>query len=90
MRPEEPDSGRSPGKAKALRLTDVSSAPSKVSNFAWSYHKTETRATSWSTQARPATGAHRKGHKPTLHMPYQNQMRTTLSTKYKYFEGTRP
>ncbi|KAF2031969.1 hypothetical protein EK21DRAFT_61931 [Setomelanomma holmii] len=36
---------------KGIAFTDTSSVPSKMSNFGWSYPKTETRATSWSTQA---------------------------------------
>ncbi|KAF2199417.1 hypothetical protein GQ43DRAFT_464848 [Delitschia confertaspora ATCC 74209] len=35
---------------KAIPPADTSSAPSKASNFAWSFPKTETRATSWSEQ----------------------------------------
>ncbi|KAL5116538.1 Protein nud1 [Pleosporales sp. CAS-2024a] len=35
---------------KGTAFTDTSSVPSKMSNFAWSYPKTETRNTSWSTQ----------------------------------------
>jgi hypothetical protein len=36
---------------KGTAFTDTSSVPSKASNFGWSYPKTDTRASSWSTQA---------------------------------------
>jgi hypothetical protein len=45
---------------KGTAFTDTSSVPSKASNFGWSYPKTDTRASSWSTQAPRNWSTHNK------------------------------
>ncbi|KAF1841100.1 uncharacterized protein K460DRAFT_321940 [Cucurbitaria berberidis CBS 394.84] len=66
--------------------TDVSSAPSKASNFGWSYPKTETRATSWSTQGPRKWSTQKTAHVQTTYaIPESDE--DDIEHEIKYFEG---
>lgn len=72
------------GKARAP--TDISSVPSKNSNFAWSFPKTETRATSWSDQETQNGGTH-KIQRPTTTYAIPESDEDDVEHEIKYFEG---
>jgi hypothetical protein len=70
-----------------VAYTDTSSAPSKAaSNFGWSYPKTDTRATSWSTQAARNWSTHKAPHAPTTYaIPESDE--DGVEHEIQYFEG---
>ncbi|ORY06506.1 hypothetical protein BCR34DRAFT_604182 [Clohesyomyces aquaticus] len=71
---------------KDIPLADTSSAPSKVSNFAWSFPKTETRATSWSDQGTRNGGTQKVRQLPTTYcIPESDE--NDVEHEIKYFEG---
>jgi hypothetical protein len=73
---------------KGTAFTDTSSAPSKMSNFGWSYPKTETRNTSWSTQAPRNWSAQKATHAQTTYaIPESDE--GDVEHEIKYFEGRR-
>ncbi|KAF2704498.1 hypothetical protein K504DRAFT_537993 [Pleomassaria siparia CBS 279.74] len=66
--------------------TDTSSVPSKVSNLAWSFPKTETRATSWSDQGTQKGETRKVQSIPTTHaIPESDE--DDVEHEIKYFEG---
>lgn len=71
---------------KGTAMTDTSSVPSKMSNFAWSYPKTETRATSWSTQA-PRNWSTQKAPHPQTTYAIPESDEGDIEHEIKYFEG---
>jgi hypothetical protein len=71
---------------KGTAFTDTSSAPSKMSNFAWSYPKTETRTTSWSTQA-PRYGSTQKASQAQTTYAIPESDEDDIEHEIKYFEG---
>ncbi|KAF2656553.1 hypothetical protein K491DRAFT_691941 [Lophiostoma macrostomum CBS 122681] len=79
MRPDTRD-------GKAIPPADTSSVPSKVSNFAWSFPKTETRATSWSDQETRNLGT-QKIHRlqTTYSIPESDEV--DIEHEIQYFEG---
>lgn len=71
---------------KDIPVADTSSVPSKVSNFAWSFPKTETRATSWSDQATRTVRSQKVQHIPMTHaIPESDE--DDVEHEIKYFEG---
>jgi hypothetical protein len=67
-------------------FTDTSSVPSKVSNFAWSFPKTETRATSYSDQETRNGGTQKTQQRPmTYAIPESDE--DDIEHEIKYFEG---
>jgi hypothetical protein len=71
---------------KGTAMTDTSSVPSKMSNFAWSYPKTETRASSWSTQAPRNWSTQKAPHAQTTYaIPESDE--DDIEHEIKYFEG---
>jgi hypothetical protein len=70
-----------------VAYTDTSSAPSKAaSNFGWSYPKTETRATSFSTQAPRNWSTHKAPHTQTTYaIPESDE--DDIEHTIQYFEG---
>lgn len=71
---------------KGTAFADTSSAPSKASNFGWSYPKTETRATSWSTQAPRNHSTQKTPHVQTTYaIPESDE--DDIEHEIKYFEG---
>lgn len=68
-------------------MTDSSSAPSKVSNFTWSFPKTETRATSYSDQETVKGGTQKihQLHPMTYTIPESDE--DEIEHEIKYFEG---
>jgi hypothetical protein len=71
---------------KGTVFTDTSSVPSKMSNFAWSYPKTDTRATSWSTQA-PRNWSTQKAHQAQTTYAIPESDEDDIEHEIKYFEG---
>lgn len=73
---------------KGIAFTDTSSVPSKMSNFAWSYPKTETRNTSWSTQA-PRKWSTQKERVPQAQTTYAipESDEGDIEHEIQYFEG---
>ncbi|RMZ73571.1 Septation initiation network scaffold cdc11 [Pyrenophora seminiperda CCB06] len=68
-----------------VAYTDTSSAPSKASNFGWSYPHPDTRATSWSTQA-PRNLSTKIVHVPTTYaIPESDE--DDVEHEIQYFEG---
>ncbi|KAJ4296434.1 Protein nud1 [Kalmusia sp. IMI 367209] len=73
-------------------ITDSSSVPSKVSNFAWSFPKTETRATSWSDQE-TRNGGTQKFQQLPMAQTIPESDEDDVEHEIQYFEGrgtTRP
>jgi hypothetical protein len=71
---------------KETAFTDTSSVPSKTSNFAWSFPKTETRATSYSDQEPRNGGTQKIQHLPTTSaIPESDE--EDVEHEIKYFEG---
>lgn len=71
---------------RAIPPADTSSAPSKVSNFAWSFPKTETRATSWSDQETRRGTSQKLQQLPTTYsIPESDEI--DIEHEIKYFEG---
>ncbi|KAF2189564.1 hypothetical protein K469DRAFT_658509 [Zopfia rhizophila CBS 207.26] len=71
---------------KAIPFPDTSSVPSKASNFAWSYPKTETRATSWTDQETRNGGTQKMQQAPTTYsIPESDE--DDVEHEIKYFEG---
>ncbi|KAF2866851.1 hypothetical protein BDV95DRAFT_552449 [Massariosphaeria phaeospora] len=71
---------------KATTMTDTSSVPSKVSNFAWSFPKTETRATSWSDQETRNGDTQKPQQFPTTYaIPESDE--DDVEHEIQYFEG---
>lgn len=68
-------------------MTDSSSVPSKASNFAWSFPKTETRATSYSDQETAKGGAQRIQHLPPMTYTIPESDEDDVEHEIKYFEG---
>jgi hypothetical protein len=71
---------------KGVAYTDTSSAPSKASNFGWSFPKTDTRATSWSTQAPRNYSTHKMHHAPTTYAIPESE-EDGVEHEIQYFEG---
>jgi hypothetical protein len=73
---------------KGIAFTDTSSVPSKMSNFGWSYPKTETRNTSWSTQA-PRNWSTQKERAPQAQTTYAipESDEGDVEHEIQYFEG---
>jgi hypothetical protein len=71
---------------RATAFTDTSSVPSKVSNFAWSYPKTETRATSYSDQETRNGGTQKARQFPTTHAIPESE-EDDIEHEIQYFEG---
>ncbi|KAH7114333.1 hypothetical protein B0J11DRAFT_496705 [Dendryphion nanum] len=71
---------------RQIPVADTSSIPSKASNFAWSFPKTETRATSWSDQG-TRKGSIQKLQQPpaTFSIPESDEL--DVEHEIKYFEG---
>jgi hypothetical protein len=67
-------------------FTDTSSVPSKVSNFAWSFPKTETRATSWSDQETRHDGTQKAQQPPTTYAIPETE-ESDIEHEIQYFEG---
>ncbi|EAT85731.2 hypothetical protein SNOG_07080 [Parastagonospora nodorum SN15] len=71
---------------KGTICTDTSSVPSKMSNFAWSYPKTETRNTSWSTQAPRKWSSQKAPQRQTTYaIPESDE--GDVEHEIQYFEG---
>jgi hypothetical protein len=70
---------------KGIAMTDTSSVPSKASNFAWSFPKTETRATSYSDQG-TQKGATRSMQQPSTYAIPESE-EDDVEHEIKYFEG---
>ncbi|KAF2003219.1 hypothetical protein P154DRAFT_460943 [Amniculicola lignicola CBS 123094] len=71
---------------KGIPIADTSSVPSKASNFAWSFPKTETRATSWSDQETRHGGTYKMQQTPaTYSIPESDE--NDVEHEIKYFEG---
>ncbi|KAF2833173.1 hypothetical protein CC86DRAFT_365135 [Ophiobolus disseminans] len=71
---------------KGTTFTDTSSVPSKMSNFGWSYPKTDTRATSWSTQA-PRKWSTQKAPQVQTTYAIPESDEDDIEHEIKYFEG---
>jgi hypothetical protein len=71
---------------KGIAFTDTSSVPSKMSNFAWSYPKTETRNTSWSTQA-PRNWSTQKAPQVQTTYAIPESDEGDIEHEIQYFEG---
>ncbi|KAG9186662.1 hypothetical protein G6011_09770 [Alternaria panax] len=71
---------------KGVAYTETSSAPSKASNFGWSFPKTDTRATSWSTQAPRNYSTHKTTHAPTTYAIPESE-EDGVEHEIQYFEG---
>lgn len=84
--PTEEDERPVTREGKGIAFTDTSSVPSKVSNFAWSYPKTETRASSWSTQA-PRNGSTQKAPQMQTTYAIPESEEDDIEHEIKYFEG---
>ncbi|KAF2120507.1 hypothetical protein BDV96DRAFT_564992 [Lophiotrema nucula] len=66
--------------------TEASSVPSRVSKFAWSYPKTDTRATSWSDQETRRGGTQKiPPQTSTYAIPESDE--DDIEHEIKYFEG---
>lgn len=71
---------------QGIATTDASSAPSKASNFGWSFPKTDTRATSWSTQAPRNWSTQKAPHVQTTYaIPESDE--DDIEHEIQYFEG---
>jgi hypothetical protein len=72
---------------KGTVFTDTSSVPSKASNFGWSYPKTDTRASSWSTQAPRNWSTHNKTPyvQTTYAIPESDE--EDIEHEIQYYEG---
>jgi hypothetical protein len=70
---------------KGTAFTDTSSVPSKVSNFGWSYPKTETRATSCSTQVPRRWSTQKPPQLPTTYVIPESD--EDVEHEIQYFEG---
>ncbi|KAF1951437.1 hypothetical protein CC80DRAFT_454078 [Byssothecium circinans] len=71
---------------REIAFTDTSSVPSKTSNFAWSFPKTETRATSYSEQEAHIGGTQKLQHVPTTSAIPESE-EEDVEHEIKYFEG---
>ncbi|KAL5407587.1 hypothetical protein PMIN03_007062 [Paraphaeosphaeria minitans] len=71
----------------ATVMTDSSSAPSKVSNFQWSFPKTETRATSYSDQETVKGGTQKIQQLPPMTYTIPESDEDDIEHEIKYFEG---
>lgn len=71
----------------ATVMTDSSSAPSKVSNFQWSFPKTETRATSYSDQEKVKGCTQQIHHLPSMTYTIPESDEDDIEHEIKYFEG---
>ncbi|KAH7414035.1 hypothetical protein DE146DRAFT_707799 [Phaeosphaeria sp. MPI-PUGE-AT-0046c] len=71
---------------KGIAFTDTSSVPSKMSNFGWSYPKTDTRATSWSTQA-PRNWSTQKAPQIQTTYAIPESDEDDIEHEIQYFEG---
>ncbi|KAF2856218.1 hypothetical protein T440DRAFT_413260 [Plenodomus tracheiphilus IPT5] len=71
---------------KAINFNDTSSAQSKASNFGWSFPKTDTRNTSWSTQAPRNHSTQKTQHVQTTYaIPESDE--GDIEHEIQYFEG---
>lgn len=68
-------------------MTDTSSVPSKASNFAWSFPKTETRATSYSDQETVKGGTQKMHQLPPMTYTIPESDEDDIEHEIKYFEG---
>ncbi|KAF1974976.1 hypothetical protein BU23DRAFT_504137 [Bimuria novae-zelandiae CBS 107.79] len=68
-------------------MTDSSSVPSKASNFAWSFPKTETRATSYSDQEIVKGGIQKLQQLPPVTYTIPESDEDDIEHEIKYFEG---
>ncbi|USP74436.1 hypothetical protein yc1106_01710 [Curvularia clavata] len=73
-----------------VAYTDTSSAPSKGSNFGSSFPKTETRATSWSTQQTPRHYGTQKSTQAQTTYAIPESEEDDIEHEIKYFEGRGP
>ena len=71
---------------KGITMTDTSSVPSKASHFAWSFPKTETRATSYSDQG-TQKGVTRPTQQPSTTYAIPESEEDDVEHEIKYFEG---
>ncbi|KAI8936413.1 hypothetical protein NX059_006821 [Plenodomus lindquistii] len=71
---------------KGINFNDTSSAQSKASNFGWSFPKTETRNTSWSTQAPRNQSMQKTQHVQTTYdIPESDE--GDIEHEIQYYEG---
>ncbi|KAH9865679.1 hypothetical protein J1614_009265, partial [Plenodomus biglobosus] len=71
---------------KGIMFNDTSSAQSKASNFGWSFPKTDTRNTSWSTQAPRNYSTQKMQHVQTTYaIPESDE--GDIEHEIQYFEG---
>ncbi|KAH7388621.1 hypothetical protein BKA66DRAFT_489597 [Pyrenochaeta sp. MPI-SDFR-AT-0127] len=84
---DEPEVARpATREGQGIAYTDASSAPSKASNFGWSFPKTDTRATSWSTQAPRNWSTQKAPHVQTTYaIPESDE--DDIEHEIQYFEG---
>lgn len=68
-------------------MDDCSSAASKASNFAWSFPKTETRATSYSDQETVKGGTQKIHQLPPMTYTIPESDEDDIEHEIKYFEG---
>ncbi|PVI07099.1 hypothetical protein DM02DRAFT_581024 [Periconia macrospinosa] len=72
---------------KETAVTETSSVPSKASNFAWSFPKTETRATSYSDQATRFGGTQKANQQlPTTYAIPESE-ENDVEHEIQFFEG---
>jgi hypothetical protein len=88
---EQPEAEEEEGRpvtreGKGIAFTDTSSVPSKMSNFGWSYPKTETRNTSWSTQA-PRNWSTQKAPQAQTTYAIPESDEDDIEHEIQYFEG---
>ena len=72
-----------------VAYTETSSAPSKESNFGSSFPKTETRATSWSTQVPRQFGTRKSSQAPTTYAIPESE-EDDVEHEIRYNEGRGP
>ncbi|KAF1946098.1 hypothetical protein EJ02DRAFT_431017 [Clathrospora elynae] len=86
-KPETEEDGRPVTReGNGIACADTSSAPSKASNFGWSYPKTDTRASSWSTQAPRNLSNQKAPHSHTTYaIPESDE--DDIEHEIQYFEG---
>ncbi|CBX92664.1 hypothetical protein LEMA_P053700.1 [Plenodomus lingam JN3] len=71
---------------KGINFNDTSSAQSKASNFGWSFPKTDTRNTSWSTQAPKNHSTQKMQHVQTTYaIPESDE--GDIEHEIQYYEG---
>lgn len=86
---EEEEARPTTREGNGVAYTETSSAPSKGSNFGSSYPKTETRATSWSTQTARHHGTQKSSRTQTTYAIPESE-EDDIEHEIKYFEGRDP